>query len=166
MGVWGWASNDHDADPDVVMACAGDVPTQETLAAVSILREELPELRVRVVNVVDLLRLSPADRHPHGTSDRNFDAIFTANKPVIFAYHSYPWTIHRLTYRRANHENIHVHGYNEEGTITTALRHDGAERAGPLPPGDGRRRSHLPQLGSRGTYLKQKLQRKLYEHKR
>ena len=165
MGVWGWASNDHDADPDVVMACAGDVPTQETLAAVSILREELPELKVRVVNVVDLLRLAPADRHPHGTGDRDFDAIFTANKPVIFAYHSYPWTIHRLTYRRANHENIHVHGYNEEGTITTPfdmtvlneldryhLVMDAVDR--------------LPQLGSRGTYLKQKLQRKLYEHKR
>nr|WP_269320312.1 phosphoketolase family protein [Nocardioides sp. URHA0032] len=119
VGIWEWASNDSDTGPDVVMACAGDVPTMETLAAVSLLREHVPDLRVRVVNVVDLMRLQPASEHPHGLSDADFDALFTADRPVIFAYHGYPWLIHRLTYRRTNHENIHVRGYVEEGTTTT-----------------------------------------------
>jgi xylulose-5-phosphate/fructose-6-phosphate phosphoketolase len=119
IGIWGWASNDDGGEPDVVLACAGDVPTLETLAATAILREELPELRVRVVNVVDLMRLEPASEHPHGLSDAEFDALFTTSKPVVFAYHGYPWLIHRLTYRRTNHPNIHVRGYIEEGTTTT-----------------------------------------------
>ncbi len=119
LGVWGWASNDEGGEPDVVMACCGDVPTLETLAAVSILREQLPELKVRVVNVVDLMRLQPESEHPHGLSDTDFDSLFTTDKPVVFAYHGYPWLIHRLTYRRTNHNNIHVRGYKEEGTTTT-----------------------------------------------
>jgi xylulose-5-phosphate/fructose-6-phosphate phosphoketolase len=118
VGIWDWASNDHGA-PDVVMACAGDVPTLETLAAVDLLREHLPDLRVRVVNVVDLMRLQAADEHPHGLSDAEFNALFTTDRPVIFAYHGYPWLIHRLTYRRANHRSLHVRGYKEEGTTTT-----------------------------------------------
>jgi len=118
LGVWSWASNDE-GDPDVVMACAGDVPTLETLAAVSLLREHLPWLRVRVINVVDLMRLQPTSEHPHGLPDAEFDALFTADKPIIFAYHGYPWLIHRLTYRRHNHDNLHVRGYKEEGTTTT-----------------------------------------------
>ncbi len=119
-GIWDWASNDGDAqEPDVVMACCGDTPTLETLAAVAVLRERLPDLRVRVVNVVDLMRLQPETVHPHGMSDAEFDALFTTDRPVIFAYHGYPALIHRLTYRRTNHRNIHVRGYNEEGTTTT-----------------------------------------------
>jgi xylulose-5-phosphate/fructose-6-phosphate phosphoketolase len=118
LGVWSWAGTE-DGEPDVVMACAGDVPTLETLAAVSLLREHLPELRIRVVNVVDLMRLQPAEEHPHGLSDAEFDALFTTDKPVIFAFHGYPMLIHRLTYRRHNHENLHVRGYKEEGTTTT-----------------------------------------------
>jgi len=119
LGIWEWASNDAGDLPDVVMACAGEVPTLETLAAVAILRERLPELRVRVVNVVDLMRLQPETEHPHGMSDAHFDALFTDDRPVVFAYHGYPSLIHRLTYRRSNHHNIHVRGYNEEGTTTT-----------------------------------------------
>ena len=118
-GIWDWASNDEGSEPDVVLACAGDVPTLETLAAASILREQLPELRVRVVNVVDLMRLQPESEHPHGMSDAEFDSLFTRSKPVVFAYHGYPYLIHRLTYRRANHDNLHVRGYKEEGTTTT-----------------------------------------------
>ena len=120
-GIWDWASsdNDNDEEPDVVLACAGDVPTLETLAAASLLREHLPSLRVRVVNVVDLMRLQPATEHPHGMSDAEFDALFTADRPVIFAFHGYPWLIHRLTYRRHGHQNLHVRGYKEEGTTTT-----------------------------------------------
>ena len=118
IGIWEWASNDE-GEPDVVMACCGDVPTLEVLAAVAILREELPTLRVRVVNVVDLMRLQPDTEHPHGLSDREFDILFTTDKPVIFGYHGYPWLIHRLTYRRTNHANLHVRGYKEEGTTTT-----------------------------------------------
>ena len=164
IGIWQWASNDQQQDPDVVMACAGDVPTLETLAAVSILRRELPELKVRVVNVVDLMKLQPQSEHPHGLSDSDFDALFTQNKPVIFAFHAYPWLIHRLTYRRRNHANLHVRGYKEEGTITTPfdmtvlndmdrfhLTMDAISR--------------LPQTGSRGDYLKQRLQDKLVEHR-
>ena len=119
LGIWDWATNEGEDGPDVVMACAGDVPTLETLAAVSMLRDRLPHLRVRVVNVVDLMRLQPDTEHPHGLPDAEFDAIFTPDKPVIFAYHGYPWLIHRLTYRRTNHRNIHVRGYREEGTTTT-----------------------------------------------
>jgi xylulose-5-phosphate/fructose-6-phosphate phosphoketolase len=119
LGIWPWASNDADGHTDVVMACCGDVPTLETLAAVAILREHLPDIRVRVVNVVDLMRLQPAGEHPHGMPDPEFDALFTPDKPIIFAYHGYPWLIHRLTYRRSNHANIHVRGYKEEGTTTT-----------------------------------------------
>jgi xylulose-5-phosphate/fructose-6-phosphate phosphoketolase len=118
-GIWQWASNDGDADPDVVMACCGDVPTLETLAAVQILRARAPHLRVRVVNVVDLMSLQPEVEHPHGMSDHHFDALFTTDRPVIFNFHGYPWLIHRLTYRRHNHDNIHVRGYKEEGTTTT-----------------------------------------------
>jgi xylulose-5-phosphate/fructose-6-phosphate phosphoketolase len=119
IGIWDWASNDAGAEPDVVMACAGDVPTLETLAAVDMVRRHLPDLRVRVVNVVDLMKLQPPEEHPHGLSDAEFDALFTTSRPVIFAYHGYPWLIHRLTYRRRNHDNLHVRGYKEEGTTTT-----------------------------------------------
>jgi xylulose-5-phosphate/fructose-6-phosphate phosphoketolase len=119
IGIWDWASNDADAEPDVVLGCCGDVPTLETLAAAAILRERLPDLKVRVVNVVDLMRLQPDTQHPHGLSDREFDSLFTVDRPVVFAYHGYPWMIHRLTYRRTNHENLHVRGYKEEGTTTT-----------------------------------------------
>lgn len=118
LGIWDWASND-DGGPDVVMGCAGDVPTMETIAAVQLLREHVPDLRIRVVNVVDLMRLQPASEHPHGLTDADFDSLFTATQPVIFAYHGYPWLIHRLTYKRTNHGNIHVRGYKEEGTTTT-----------------------------------------------
>jgi xylulose-5-phosphate/fructose-6-phosphate phosphoketolase len=119
VGIWEWASNDGEGEPDVVLACCGDVPTLETLAAVGILREHLPELKVRVVNVVDLMRLQPESEHPHGLPDQEFDSIFTTHRPVVFAYHGYPWLIHRLTYRRTNHANLHVRGYKEEGTTTT-----------------------------------------------
>jgi xylulose-5-phosphate/fructose-6-phosphate phosphoketolase len=118
LGIWPWAST-TDGEPDVVLACAGDVPTLEILAAADLLRTHLPELKVRVINVVDIMRLEPDTEHPHGLSDADFDALFTADKPVIFAYHGYPSLIHRLTYRRANHQNLHVRGYNEEGTTTT-----------------------------------------------
>jgi xylulose-5-phosphate/fructose-6-phosphate phosphoketolase len=119
VGIWDWASNDQGAEPDVVMACAGDVPTLETLAAVDFLRRNLPELRIRVVNVVDLMTLQPSSEHPHGLADKEFDSIFTTDKPTVFAFHGYPWLIHRLTYRRHNHDNLHVRGYKEEGTTTT-----------------------------------------------
>src|SRR5258707_12324982 len=118
LGIWEWASNGT-AEPDVVLACAGDIPTLETLAAADILRRELPDLAVRVVNVVDLMRLQPDSEHPHGLPDKEFDALFTRDKPVIFAYHGYPWLIHRLSYRRTNHANIHVRGFKERGTTTT-----------------------------------------------
>jgi len=163
IGIWPWASNDQDVAPDLVMACCGDVPTLETLAAVTILRARLPALRIRVVNVVDLMKLQPQSEHPHGLSDADFDALFTRDKPVIFAFHAYPWLIHRLTYRRTNHGNIHVRGYKEEGTITTPfdmtvlndldrfhLAIDAIDR--------------LPQTGDRGLYLKQQLRNKLIEH--
>jgi xylulose-5-phosphate/fructose-6-phosphate phosphoketolase len=119
LGIWEWASNDEGGEPDVVLACCGDVPTLEALAAAAILRERLPDLKVRFVNVVDLMRLQPESEHPHGLSDTEFDSVFTADKPVVFAHHGYPWLIHRLTYRRANHRNLHVRGYKEEGTTTT-----------------------------------------------
>jgi len=146
------------------MACAGDVPTREILAAVSILREKLPELKIRVTNVVDLMKLQPEKEHPHGLSDTDFNALFTEDKPVVFAYHGYPTLIHRLTYRRKNHTNIHVRGYKEEGTITTAFD---------MTVLNDMDRFHLvcdvvdrlPQLGSRGDYLRQQMQDKLIEHR-
>jgi xylulose-5-phosphate/fructose-6-phosphate phosphoketolase len=119
IGIWQWASTDDGDEPEVVLACAGDVPTLETLAAAGLLRELFPDLKMRVVNIVDLMTLQPQSEHPHGLSDRDFDAIFTRDKPIIFAYHGYPWLIHRLTYRRTNHDHLHVRGYKEEGTTTT-----------------------------------------------
>ena len=121
IGVWEWASNTGEEEPDVVMACAGDVPTLETLAAVDLLRQHCPELKMRVVNVVDLMTLQPQSEHPHGLSDTDFDALFTMDKPIIFAYHGYPTLIHKLAYRRTNHKNLHVRGYKEEGTTTTSF---------------------------------------------
>jgi len=164
VGIWPWASNDEGQEPDVVMACCGDVPTLETLAAVSIMREHLPELKIRVVNVVDLMKLQPQSEHPHGLSDDAFDALFTKNKPIIFAFHGYPTLIHRLTYRRTNHDNIHVRGYKEEGTITTPFD---------MTVLNDLDRFHLvmdtidrlPQTGEQGASLKLKLQNKLIEHK-
>ncbi len=162
IGIWQWASNDQDGEPDVVMACAGDVPTLETLAAVSLLRKAIPELRIRVVNVVDLMRLEPAGEHPHGLSDTDYDTLFTKDKHIIFAFHGYPWLIHRLTYHRAN-QNLHVRGYKEEGTITTpfdmAVRNDLDRFHLAMDVID-----RLPQTGSKGAYLKQQLQDKLIEH--
>jgi xylulose-5-phosphate/fructose-6-phosphate phosphoketolase len=119
LGIWEWASCDGDEEPDVVLACCGDVPTLETVAAAAILRDRLPTLKVRVVNVVDLMRLQPESEHPHGLPDAEFDSLFTRDRPIVFAYHGYPWLIHRLTYRRTNHGNLHVRGYKEEGTTTT-----------------------------------------------
>jgi xylulose-5-phosphate/fructose-6-phosphate phosphoketolase len=163
IGIWEWASNDRGAEPDVVMASAGDVPTLEMLAAVSLLRQHAADLKVRVINVVDLMRLQPAELHPHGLSDRDFDALFTTDKPIIFAYHGYPWLIHRLTYRRSNHRNLHVRGYQEEGTTTTPF--DMAVR-------NGIDRFHLmadvfdrvPKLGASAAYAKQAIRDKLIEH--
>jgi len=164
VGVWDWASSDQETgEPDVVMACAGDVPTLETLAAVKILREELPELKVRVVNVVNLMKLLPQEEHTHGLSDNDFSDIFTPNKPVIFAYHGYPWLIHRLTYRRAGHHNIHARGYKEEGTTSTPFD---------MVVMNDLDRFHLvidvldrlPELGHRTIYLKQLMRDKLIEH--
>jgi len=165
IGIWEWASNDRGGEPDVVMGCAGDVPTLEILAAVTILHRALPALKIRVVNVVDLMKLEPATEHPHGLTHKDFDVLFTADKPIIFAYHGYPWLIHRLTYRRTNHHNLHVRGYKEEGSITTPfdmavlnemdrfhLAMDVIDR--------------LPQLGARAAYLKQELRDKLLDHRR
>jgi xylulose-5-phosphate/fructose-6-phosphate phosphoketolase len=170
IGAWHWAGNEAPegapkVDPDVVMACCGDVPTLETLAAVSILRTELPDLRIRVVNVVNLMKLQPPSEHPHGLSDAEFDALFTQGKPVIFAFHGYPWLIHRLTYRRTNHDNLHVRGYKEEGTITTPFD---------MTVLNDLDRFHLvmdtidrlPQTGAAGAALKARLAAKLVEHRR
>ncbi|HEX7862250.1 MAG TPA: phosphoketolase family protein [Verrucomicrobiae bacterium] len=164
LGIWEWASNDKGGEPDVVMACSGDVPTLETLAAVDLFRRFLPELKVRVINVVNLMRLQPESEHPHGLSDHDFDTLFTKDKPIVFAFHGYPWLIHRLTYRRTNHKNIHVRGYKEEGTTTTPfdmvvlnemdrfhLVQDVIDR--------------LPQLGSRAAYAKQAIRNALIEHR-
>jgi xylulose-5-phosphate/fructose-6-phosphate phosphoketolase len=164
LGVWSWASNDQGAEPDVVMACAGDVPTLETLAAVDLLRQHFPDLKIRVVNVVDLMTLQPSSEHPHGLSDREFDSMFGTDKPIIFAYHGYPWLIHRLTYRRAAHNNLHVRGFKEEGTTTTpfdmTVRND-LDRfhlAGDVV-------DWVPRLQRVGTHFKQFLRDKLVEHK-
>jgi xylulose-5-phosphate/fructose-6-phosphate phosphoketolase len=164
LGIWEWASNDRGGDPDVVMACAGDVPTLETLAAVSMLRQQFPELKIRVVNVVDLMTLQPQNEHPHGLSDKDFDVLFTKDKPIIFAYHGYPLLIHRLMYRRTNHHNLHVRGYKEEGTTTTPFD---------MVVMNDLDRFHLvgdvidrvPMLGSRAAYAKQFLKDKLLDHK-
>lgn len=163
-GIWEWASNDKGSEPDVVMACCGDIPTMETLAAVKILREQFPELKVRVVNVVNLMTMVQPEDHPNGMSDKDFDALFTTDKPIIFAYHGYPWLIHRLTYRRANHKNLHVRGYKEEGTTTTpfdmVVMND-LDRFHLV--GDAIDR--LPQLAGKAAYAKQYLRDKLLEHK-
>jgi xylulose-5-phosphate/fructose-6-phosphate phosphoketolase len=164
IGIWDWASNDRGGEPDVVMACCGDVPTLETLAAVDLLRKHSPTLKIRVINVVDLMTLQPQTEHPHGLSDHDFDTLFTKDKPIIFAFHGYPWLIHRLTYRRTNHRNLHVRGYKEEGTTTTPfdmcvlndldrfhLAQDVIDR--------------VPQLGARAAYAKQAIRDKLIEHK-
>ena len=164
LGIWPWASNDRGGEPDVVMACCGDVPTLETLAAVELLRKLFPALKVRVINVVDLMKLQPQREHPHGVSDKEFDSLFTTDKPIIFAFHGYPWLIHRLTYRRTNHKNLHVRGYKEEGTTTTPFDItvmndlDRFHLVGDVI-------DRLPQLGSRAAYAKQWLGEKLIEHK-
>ncbi len=164
MGIWDWASNDQGSEPDVVMACAGDVPTLETIAAVQILREQMPELKIRVINVVDLMTLQPQSEHPHGWNDRDFDILFTKDKPVIFAFHGYPLLIHRLTYRRTNHDNIHVRGYKGEGTTTTPFDMvvmndiDRFHLVGDVI-------DRLPALGARGAYIKQHIAGKLVDHK-
>ena len=164
IGIWDWASNDEGSEPDVVMACAGDTPTLETLAAVALLRENVPDLKIRVINVVDLMTLQPASEHPHGLSDRDFDSLFTTNKPVVFAFHGYPWLIHRLTYRRTNHANLHVRGYKEEGTTTTPFD---------MTVMNELDRFHLasdvidrvPRLKNLAALTKQRLRIKLIEHK-
>jgi xylulose-5-phosphate/fructose-6-phosphate phosphoketolase len=164
IGIWEWASNDKGHEPDLVMACCGDVPTLETLAAVELIREHLPELRVRVVNIVDLMKLHTPEEHPHGLTNRDFDALFTKDRPVIFAFHGYPWLIHRLTYRRTNHENLHVRGYKEEGTTTTPFD---------MVVLNDLDRFHLvidvvdrlPGLGSRSAYVKQAMRERLIEHR-
>jgi xylulose-5-phosphate/fructose-6-phosphate phosphoketolase len=164
IGIWAWASNDKGVEPDVVMACCGDVPTLETLAAVESLRQHFPELKVRVINVVDLTKLQPNSEHPHGLSDQDFDVLFTTSKPVIFAYHGYPWLIHRLTYRRTNHANFHVRGYREEGTTTTPFDMvvmNSLDRFHLVADVI----DHVPQLGPKAAYAKQAIRDKLLEHK-
>ncbi|MGI9285464.1 MAG: phosphoketolase family protein [Pseudomonadales bacterium] len=164
LGIWTWASNDAGADPDVVMACCGDVPTLETLAAVKILREHFPQLKIRVINVVNLMTLQPESEHPHGLNDKDFDVLFTKDKPVIFAFHGYPWLIHRLAYRRCNHDNFHVRGYKENGTTTTPFDMvvlndlDRFHLAGDVI-------DRVPSLGSRAAYAKQLLRDKLLDHR-
>jgi xylulose-5-phosphate/fructose-6-phosphate phosphoketolase len=165
ISIWEWASNDRGGEPDVILACCGDVPTLETLAAVDLIRRHLPELKVRVINIVNLMKLQPRREHPHGLSDADFDTLFTKDKPVVFAFHGYPWLIHRLTYRRTNHTNLHVRGYKEEGTTTTPFD---------MVVINDLDRYHLvmdvidrvPHLGSKAAYVKQTLTEKLIEHKR
>jgi xylulose-5-phosphate/fructose-6-phosphate phosphoketolase len=164
IGIWEWASNDDESEPDVVMACAGDIPTLETLAAVDLLRRHFPDLKIRVINVVDLMTIQPSTEHPHGLTDSDFDSLFTTDKPVIFAYHGYPWLIHRLTYRRHNHENLHVRGYKEEGTTTTPFDMtvlndlDRFHLAGDVV-------DRVSKLQRVGGHFKQFLRNKLVEHK-
>jgi len=164
IGIWEWASNDRQGEPDVVMAAAGDVPTLEILAAIKLLRGFVPDLKIRMISVVDVMKLQPETEHPHGLSDKDFDALFTRNKPIILAYHGYPWLIHRLTYRRTNHANLHVRGYKEEGTITTpfdmAVLNDLDRFHLVMDTVD-----RLPQLGSHVAYIKQACLDKLVEHK-
>ena len=164
LGIWEWASNDKGSEPDVVMACCGDVPTLETLAAVELLRSHAPDLKIRVINIVNLMKLQPQGEHPHGLPDKDFDALFTTDKPVIFAFHGYPWLIHRLTYRRHGHDNLHVRGYVEEGTTTTPFD---------MCVLNGLDRFHLvadvidrvPKLGAGAAYAKQAIRDKLMQHK-
>ena len=164
IGLWEWAGNDRGSTPDVVMACCGDVPTLETLAAVDFLRKRLPDLKIRVINVVDLMTLQPRTEHPHGLSDKDCDVLFTTDKPVIFAFHGYPWLIHRLMYKRGCHDNLHVRGYKEEGTTTTPFDMavmndiDRFHLAGDVI-------DRLPQLGPSAAYLKQEIRDKLLDHK-
>jgi xylulose-5-phosphate/fructose-6-phosphate phosphoketolase len=164
IGIWDWASNDHGGEPDVVMACAGDVPTLETLAAVDILRQKFPDLKVRVINVVDLMTLQPQSEHPHGLSDKDFDSLFTADKPVIFAFHGYPWLIHRLLYRRTNHKNVHVRGYKEEGTTTTPFDMTVLNELDRFNLADDVI-DRLPRLQNQAAHIKDWLHNKLIEHK-
>jgi xylulose-5-phosphate/fructose-6-phosphate phosphoketolase len=164
ISIWDWASNDHGTEPDVVLACCGDIPTLETLAAVDIMRRDLPEVKIRVINVVNLMKLQDPREHPHGLSDKDFDVMFTTDKPIIFAFHGYPWLIHRLTYRRTNHKNLHVRGYKEEGTTTTPFD---------MVVLNDLDRFHLvedvidrvPNLGAKAAYVKQAIRDKLIEHK-
>jgi xylulose-5-phosphate/fructose-6-phosphate phosphoketolase len=164
IGIWEWASNDRGSEPDVVMACAGDRPTLETLAAVDLLRQYFPDLKVRVINVVDLMRLQPQSEHPHGLPDKEFDSLFTTDKPIVFAFHGYPWLVHRLTYRRNGHDNLHVRGYKEEGTTTTpfdmVVRND-LDRFHLVEDVIDR----VPRLGADAAYVKQELRDHLVEHK-
>jgi xylulose-5-phosphate/fructose-6-phosphate phosphoketolase len=163
IGIWEWASNDRGSEPDAVLACCGDIPTLETLAAADLLRTYFPDIKLRVINVVDLMRLQPEKEHPHGLSDNDFDLIFTTDKPIVFAFHGYPWLIHRLTYRRRNHRNLHVRGYKEEGTTTTpfdmVVRND-LDRYHLAEDVIDR----LPKLGANAAYVKQELRNKLIEH--
>ncbi|MHB8141393.1 MAG: phosphoketolase family protein, partial [Vulcanimicrobiaceae bacterium] len=164
LGIWSWASNDGGTEPDVVMACAGDVPTLETLAAVDFLRQHVPEMRVRVVNVVDLMRLRPQSEHPHGLSARDFDSIFTSDKPIIFAFHGYPGLVHRLTYRRTNHDNLHVHGYQEKGTTTTPFDMTVLNQIDRFHlAGDAIDR--VPRLSERAAHVRQLIRDRLVEHR-
>jgi xylulose-5-phosphate/fructose-6-phosphate phosphoketolase len=164
IGIWEWASNDRGGEPDVVMACCGDIPTLETLAAVDLLRGYFPQLKIRVINVVDLMRLQPHTEHPHGMTDKEFDILFTSDKPIVFAFHGYPWLIHRLTYRRRNHRNLHVRGYKEEGTTTTpfdmVVRND-LDRFHLVDDVIDR----VTGLGGEAAYVKQEIFDKLVEHK-
>jgi xylulose-5-phosphate/fructose-6-phosphate phosphoketolase len=164
IGIWEWASNDEGGEPDVVLAAAGDVPTLEMLAAIDILRQHAPELKIRFINVVDLMTLQPKEEHPHGLSDKDFDTLFTTDKPIIFAYHGYPWLIHRLSYRRTNHKNLHVRGYKEEGATTTpfdmVVRND-LDRFHLVADVIDR----VPTLGYRAAHLKQAMRNKRIEHR-
>jgi len=164
IGIWSWASSDQGSEPDAIMACAGDIPTLETLAAVDLLRQNFPDVKIRVINVVDLMTIQPKSEHPHGLSDRDFDSMFSTDKPIIFAYHGYPWLIHRLTYRRTNHRNLHVRGYKEEGTTTTPFDMtvlndlDRYHLAGDVV-------DRVPRLERAGAHFKQYLRNQLVEHR-